>query len=166
MSRPFQALAAHVPGLTFEQTPETPVLRCGQRAVPYALKLFPLADGARPCVCAVSEASVSDDLLLTVWRPAGVPKWTAHHAHRVPTGDAAFDARYEARTLPQYEARARGRLTQAVRAALLRPPEIGLIVGDYGVFLYFLGLAEADVDAHTLAVADNVLPVMLAGRSP
>ena len=162
MSHPWQALAAHLPGLTFEQTPESPLLYCAQRAVPYQLRLHPLEDGAPPCVCAVSEASVWDDLLLTVWRPGAVPPWTRRHAHRVATGDAAFDARYEARTLPEYEERARGRLTSAVRAALLRPPEIGLIVGDYGVFLYFPGTAEAAVDAHTLAVADNVLPVMLA----
>lgn len=79
------------------------------------------------------------------------------------TGDPDFDSRYEVLTLPDYAERAAERLVVAVRAALLRPPEIGLIVGDYGVFLYLPGTSEAAVDEYLLAAIDNVIPIMLGG---
>lgn len=159
MQHPWQALAACVPGLTYEGTPGAPVLRCDRRAAPYQMRLLPLNEV--PCVCAVTEAAVGDDLLMTVWRLGSLPSWTQRWPHRLKTGDAAFDARYEVLTLPEYAERAARRLTPAVRAALLRPPEVGLIVGDYGVFLYLPGTSADGVDEHLLAVADNIIPVML-----
>jgi hypothetical protein len=160
MAHPWQALAARIPGLTYEDAQGAPILRCGHRAASYAVRLLPLND--RPCVCAVTEAVVWDDLLMTIWRPGALPPWTQRWPHRFTTGDPAFDSRYEVLTLPDYVERVPMRLTLAVRAALMRPPEVGLIVGDYGVFLYLPGLAEAMVDEHLLAVADNIIPVMLA----
>lgn len=162
MEHPWQALARRIPGLTYEGTPSAPILRCDRRAVPYELRLFPLASG--PCVCAVTEAAVWDDLLMTIWRPGKLPSWTQRWPERLATGDQIFDLRYEVLTPSIYFKQASRRLTAAVRAALLRPPEIGLIVGDFGIFLYLPGLAEAAVDQHVLAVADNVIPAMFNGQ--
>lgn len=164
MEHPWQALAGRIPGLSYEGTPGAPILRCGLRAVPYELRLLPLGSG--PCVCAVTEAAVWDDLLMTVWCPGKLPAWTQRWPERLMTSDQKFDLRYEVRTLSAYVERATRRLTAAVRAALLRPPEIGLIVGDFGVFLYLPGLAEAAVNEHVLAVADNVIPAMLNSQRP
>jgi len=164
MEHPWQALARRIPGLTYEGTPGAPLLRCGRRAVPYELRLFPLGSG--PCVCAVTEAAVWDDLLMTIWRPGKLPSWTQRWPERVVTGDQKLDLRYEVLTTSVCFERAARRLTAAVRAALLRPPEIGLIVGDFGVFLYLPGLAEAAVDEYVLAVADNVIPAMLNSQLP